>query len=99
MELGRAASPGSFGHLTASSGEIVALKVLRNRYCKEPEQAAQFIREGKLGMLLRHPNVVPIYQVVSQGTLHFLVMEFVEGWNLRDLVKIRKKLIPCRLRG
>ncbi len=78
------------------SGEIVALKVLRSRHSDKPEQAAQFIREGKLGMLLRHPNVVPIYEVVSQGTLHFLVMEFVEGWNLRDLVKIRKKFDPLQ---
>lgn len=80
----------------SESNEIVALKVLRNRYSKEPEQAAQFIREGKLGMLLRHPNVVPTYEVVSQGGLHFLVMEFVEGWNLRDLVKIRKKIDPLQ---
>ncbi len=76
------------------SGEIVALKVLRKRFCDKPEQAAQFIREGKLGITLRHPNIVPTYEVVSQGNLYFLVMEFVEGYNLRDLVKIRKKLDP-----
>ena len=76
------------------SGEIVALKVLRKRFCEKPEQAAQFIREGKLGITLRHPNIVPTYEVVSQGNLYFLVMEFVEGYNLRDLVKIRKKLDP-----
>ena len=76
------------------SGEIVALKVLRKRFSDKPEQAAQFIREGKLGITLRHPNIVPTYEVVSQGNLYFLVMEFVEGYNLRDLVKIRKKLDP-----
>ncbi len=76
------------------SGEIVALKVLRKRFCDNPKQAAQFMREGKLGITLRHPNIVPTYEVVSQGSLYFLVMEFVEGYNLRDLVKIRKKLDP-----
>ncbi len=47
-------------------------------------------------MLLRHPNVVPIYEVVSEEMLHFLVMEFVEGYNLRDLVKIRRKIEPLQ---
>jgi serine/threonine-protein kinase len=76
------------------TGEIVALKVLRKRYSDSVEQAAQFIREGKLGITLRHPNIVPIYEVVSGDKLHYLVMEFVEGYNLRDLVKIRKKIDP-----
>jgi serine/threonine-protein kinase len=76
------------------SGEIVALKVLRKHFSEHPDQVAQFVREGKLGSTLRHPNIVPTYEVVSQGKVHFLVMEFVEGFNLRDLVKIRKKLDP-----
>jgi serine/threonine-protein kinase len=76
------------------SGEIVALKVLRKHFSEHPEQVAQFVREGKLGSTLRHPNIVPTYEVVSQGKIHFIVMEFVEGYNLRDLVKIRKKLDP-----
>ena len=83
------------------TGEIVALKVLRKRYSDpdKPEQAAQaaqFIREGKLGLMLRHPNIVPIYDVASDGRSHYLVMEFVEGWNLRDLVKIRTKIEPLQ---
>jgi serine/threonine-protein kinase len=83
------------------SGEIVALKVLRDRYSdtEKPEQAAQaarFLREGKLGMTLRHPNIVPIYDAISQGKSHYLVMEFVEGWNLKDLVKIRGKIDPLQ---
>ena len=39
---------------------------------------------------------MPIYEVVSDGKTHFLVMEFVEGWNLRDFVKIRKKVEPLQ---
>ena len=80
------------------TGEIVALKVLRSRFSdpSQPEQAAQFMREGKLGLTLRHPNIVPIYDVASEGRSHWLVMEFVEGWNLRDLVKIRTKLEPLQ---
>jgi eukaryotic-like serine/threonine-protein kinase len=78
------------------TGEIVALKVLRKRFSDKPEQASQFMREGKLGLTLRHPNIVPIYDVGSDGKANYLVMEFVEGWNLRDLVKIRAKIDPLQ---
>jgi serine/threonine-protein kinase len=76
------------------SGKIVALKVLRNRYSENAVQASQFVREGRVGIALRHPNIVPIYDVVSKGKLHFLVMEFIEGRNLREFVRIRKRLNP-----
>ena len=54
------------------------------------------MREGKLGLTLRHPNIVPIYDVGSDGKSHYLVMEFIEGWNLRDFVKIRTKIEPLQ---
>ena len=44
-----------------------------------------------MGVSLRHPNIVPIYEAVSKGNSHYLVMEFVEGGNLRDFMKVRKK--------
>lgn len=74
------------------TGQVVALKVLRSRYSESPLQTEQFLREGGMGAKLRHPNVVPIYEVYSKGRLHFLVMEFVEGQNLRDFIQVRKKL-------
>ncbi|MEA1951738.1 MAG: protein kinase, partial [Planctomycetota bacterium] len=43
---------------------------------------------------LRHENIVPIYEVVSKKTEHFLVMEFIEGRDLRQFVKVRKKIEP-----
>ena len=73
---------------------MVALKVLRNTLQREPRPVQLFVREGRVGCTLRHPNIVPIYDVVSKGRSHFLVMEFVEGRNLREFVKIRKKLDP-----
>ena len=76
------------------TGQVVALKVLRNRYSENRAQANLFVREGRVGCILRHPNVVPTYEVVSQGKVHFLVMEFVEGRNLREFVRVRKKLEP-----
>ncbi len=76
------------------SGEQVALKVLRSRYSENPEHTGPFLREGRMGMQLRHPNIVPIYDVFSQGDTHFLTMGFVEGRNLREFLKIRKRIEP-----
>jgi len=76
------------------TGQVVALKVLRSRYSEKPEQYSLFIREGQVGMKLRHPNIVPIHDVVSTKRNHFFVMEFIEGRNLREFVKVRRKLPP-----
>ncbi|HEY2840783.1 MAG TPA: serine/threonine-protein kinase [Pirellulales bacterium] len=76
------------------SAKVVALKVLRKRFSDDANQTDQFAREGQMGVSLRHPNIVPIYEVCSKGRSHYLVMEFVEGGNLRDLMKMRKKLTP-----
>jgi len=74
---------------------VVAVKVLRKRYSDNSTQYGQFVREGRLGCSLRHPNIVPIYEVYSRAKTHFLVMEFVEGRNLREFVKIRKRIEPA----
>ena len=76
------------------TGEVRALKVLRSRFSERPDQYNHFVREGKFGCALRHANIVRIDEVVSHGRTHFFVMEFIEGRNLRDFVKIRKKLHP-----
>ncbi|GAB5404348.1 MAG: serine/threonine-protein kinase [Aureliella sp.] len=76
------------------SGRIAAVKVLRRRHRNEPEQVEQFMREAKVGLQLRHPNIVAINEVDPDPRNPFMVMEFVEGQTLRELVKIRKKLDP-----
>ena len=76
------------------TGKVVAIKVLRKRFSENPAQYRQFIREGLLGKSLRHENIVPIFEVVSKKAEHFLVMEFIEGRNLREFVKVRKKVEP-----
>jgi len=73
------------------TNELVAVKVLRKRFSSDPEQADMFRREGELGASLQHPNIVAIHEVYSKGPLHFIVMDFVEGHNLRDFFKVRGK--------
>jgi serine/threonine protein kinase len=95
---------GSFGRVyraeDPTTGTVVAIKVLRQRWSegdKHKHIIELFEREGKMGMSLRHANVVEILAVNQDAASrqHYIVMEFVEGGNLRDLLNIRKKLEPA----
>jgi eukaryotic-like serine/threonine-protein kinase len=76
------------------TNELFALKVLRKSKSEDPSEADLFRREGELGMQLKHPNIVAIHEVYSKGKTHYLVMDFVEGHNLRDFFKVRGKFEP-----
>ena len=77
-------------------GRVVAVKVLRKRFAdgSNPRACEQFLREGEMGTTLRHPNIVPIYEVHQVKRTYYIVMAFVEGQSLRDFVRIRKQLEP-----
>lgn len=92
---------GSFGRVYRGedprSGQVVAVKVLRRKWSEDEHWVETFEREGKIGMSLRHPNIVEILSVNQDAVTgqHFLVMEFVEGGNLRDILRSRGKLEPA----
>lgn len=73
-------------------GEVHAVKVLRKRFRDEVREMEQFLREGKMGLKLKHPHIVQITDVVADMRNPFLVMEFVEGQTLRQLVQLRGRL-------
>ncbi len=75
-------------------GDVAAVKVLRNRYLNDISQQEQFLREANMVMQLRHPNIVPVYEVGTERHRKYMVMEFVEGDNLREILKVRKKFTP-----
>lgn len=74
------------------TGEIKAVKVLRNRYSDDAAVRERFEREARTVMSLRHPNIVPIHEVETDKGRCFMVMDFVEGQNLRDYVRAHGKL-------
>ncbi len=76
------------------TGRVAAVKVLRKRHRNEQTQIDQFFREARVGLQLRHPNIVAIHEVESDPRNPFMVMEFVEGQTLRELVQIRRKIDP-----
>lgn len=74
------------------TADMRAIKVLRNRYAEDAETKDSFLREGKMVMKLRHPNIVPIYEVEEEKGRIYMVMDFVEGQNLREYVRAHEKL-------
>ena len=89
---------GTFGRVYRAdnprTGEIVAIKVLRKRWSEDQRKIELFEREGKVGLSMQHPNIVRILAVNRDPSTgqYYIVMEFVEGGNLRDFLAIRKKL-------
>jgi len=73
---------------------VVAIKVLRARFSDNEAFINHFMHEAKLVSELKHPNIVPVYGAQTQGNLHYMAMEFVEGQTLREFLKIRKKVDP-----
>jgi CheY-like chemotaxis protein len=91
-------SAGSFGRVFRAedprSGRVVAVKVLRRRWSEDKQRIDLFIREGKVGLTLKHPNIVEVL-AISQDPIskqYYIAMEFVEGGNLREILQIRKTL-------
>lgn len=70
----------------------VAVKVLRQQYVHDEEFIRRFRREAQAAASLSHPNVVSIYDVGQEDEIHFIVMEYIEGKTLNDLIKERAPL-------
>ncbi len=63
---------------------IVALKILPMRLARESSFAERFEREGRLLARLNHPNIVGVYDFGQTDGLYYLIMEYVDGVNLRQ---------------
>lgn len=70
-----------------TTGEFVAVKQLRADLVRNnPDQLTRFVREGKLLRQLNHPNIVKMLGTAVAQDEHYLIMEYVAGGSLRDLL-------------
>ncbi len=74
----------------------VAVKVLPAAKGQDDASRERFYQEARAVAALDHPNIVRAYDIDHDEGLHFLVMEFVDGVNLQDLVKRAGPLDPVR---
>ena len=68
-----------------SLDRLVALKILPPAAASDPGFAERFNREARALARLNHPNIVAVHDFGKAGTLHYLVMEYVDGGNLRQI--------------
>ena len=77
-------------------GRTVAVKVLHARYASEPNFVARFRQEAQAAANLSHPNIVNIYDWGRDGEAYYIVMEYVNGADLKSLVSERGPLDPLK---
>ena len=70
----------------------VAVKILRGDLSNDEKFVRRFQREALNASSLSHPNIVEVYDVGDDNGQYFIVMEYIEGKNLKDLIKKRGKL-------
>jgi predicted esterase/predicted Ser/Thr protein kinase len=69
---------------------VVALKILAPERTGDPRFAERFQHEAQALARLNHPNIVTIHDFGKSGAFYFLLMEFVDGLNLRQLIRDHK---------
>src|SRR5207247_2128076 len=75
---------------------VVAIKVLREVYSTDPKFVTRFQREAKAASSLQHPNIVQVYDYGQTDGNYFIVMELVEGTDLRRYLRSRGMLAVDR---
>lgn len=75
-----------------SSGQIVAIKVLPASKAKDADTLARFRREGQLLTKLDHPNVVRAFHIGESAGKHFVVLEYLDGETLEEVLEKSKRM-------
>ncbi|TDA65672.1 MAG: Stk1 family PASTA domain-containing Ser/Thr kinase [Clostridia bacterium] len=72
----------------------VAIKILQENYAADEATVRRFHQEAQAVARLSHPNIVAIYDVGEEQGCHYLVMEYVSGRNLKELLKEKGTFPP-----
>jgi streptogramin lyase len=75
---------------------VVALKVIAPELLDDPQVRARFVREARTAASIEHPNVIPLHYVGEEDGIAFLAMRFVDGEDVRSMVRMDGVLDPGR---
>ena len=70
-------------------GRYVAIKVLPTHLVSDPDRKKRFVQEAKAASALNHPNIITIHEIANHEDINFIVMEYVEGKTLAELIPRR----------
>lgn len=77
-------------------GREVALKVFWPRPGETEDFLRRFIREARVLAQLDHPNILPVYDYGEQGEIAFLVVPYMAGGTLKEMLQSAKRCHPLR---
>lgn len=91
FELVRRLGEGGMGQVylarQVSLNRKVAFKILRSELASNPASLKRFQAEAEAVARVNHANIVGVYAIGQQDGLHYMALEFVDGWNLREYVE------------
>jgi eukaryotic-like serine/threonine-protein kinase len=73
---------------------LVAVKVLREVYSNDPKFVTRFQREARAASALQHPNIVQVFDYGQSADSYYVVMEYIDGMDLRRFLKRRGGTLP-----
>ena len=73
---------------------LVAVKVLREVYSNDPKFVTRFQREARAASALQHPNIVQVFDYGQSADSYYIVMEYIDGMDLRRYLKRRGGILP-----
>ncbi len=85
--IGQGAMGSVFRGRDVKSNQIVAIKILAPEHCRKPKVVARFEREAEKMTAINHPNIVAFHGHGRRGVLPFIVMEFLEGLTLSEVLE------------
>ncbi len=86
-ELGRGAMGVVYKARQVSLNRIVAMKVLPPQFTYDESYVARFKREARSAAQLEHPAIISIYEIGERDSLHYIIMRYIEGETLRDIMQ------------
>jgi eukaryotic-like serine/threonine-protein kinase len=99
-EVGRLLGAGGMAEVYEGRDRLlarrVAIKVLQAQFVRDPSFLIRFKREAQAAASLSHPNIVGVYDTGTEDGTHFIVMEFVDGRTLKEVIRAEGPLYPER---
>jgi serine/threonine protein kinase len=99
-ELGRVLGAGGMATVYLAEDRLlqrqVAVKVLNSSHAQDPSSVERFRAEARTAARLSHPNIVAVFDSGSDAGVHYLVMEYVPGETLAQLLRRQRPMPPGR---
>ncbi len=97
--IGQGASGEVWSALDTRTNQTVAAKLLRPEHASNQALVTRFIAERAILLELRHPNIVAVRDLVVEGDRLAIVMDYMDGGSLRDLIRRERTLPPTDATG